>query len=166
MVLTVTCTVQNCSADGCRYTLCCTTLGSGYGNVSYGWSLGGLWSEGPTVLVEKSPPDKLPLTCVAQNPVSSRNTTVVSPAALCAGNGCGKVRGWVAGMGHTLLPVPPALPRAAPWCAKRETQTPGRGTYCFSCSLHSPCRQKTQPTLPPPVSCQTAHLCPALLLSV
>ncbi|NXW83862.1 SLAF5 protein, partial [Alopecoenas beccarii] len=91
VVLTVTCAVQNCSADSCHYALRCTALGSGYGNISYGWSLGGLWSEGPTVLVEESPLDKLPLTCMAQNPVSSLNTTVVSPAALCAGNGCGKV---------------------------------------------------------------------------
>ncbi|NWH55377.1 SLAF5 protein, partial [Fregata magnificens] len=86
-VPTVTCTAQNCSADGCRYTLHCTALGSGSGNVSYGWSMGGWpWSEGPTVLVEESPPDKppLPLTCTAQNPVSSRNVTVLSPAALCA----------------------------------------------------------------------------------
>lgn len=110
MVLTVTCAVQNCSANGCLYALRCTALGSGYGNVSYGWSLGGLWSEGPTILVEESPPDKLLLTCMAQNPVSSHNTTVVSPAALCAGNSRGKVRRWVVGMGHILLPVPPALP--------------------------------------------------------
>ncbi|XP_065509863.1 SLAM family member 7-like isoform X2 [Caloenas nicobarica] len=96
VVLMVTCTVQNCSADSCHYTLRCTALGSGYGNVSYGWSLGGLWSEGPTVVLEESPLDKLPLTCMAQNPVSSRNTTVVSPAALCAGTYSSKQAGIVA----------------------------------------------------------------------
>ncbi|KAM6037768.1 uncharacterized protein LJ206_000055 isoform 2-T2 [Theristicus caerulescens] len=87
-VPTVNCTTQNCSADGCLYTLSCTASGSGYGNVSYSWSVGGLpGTEGPTVLVEEPPPgEPLPLlTCTAQNPVSSRNATVVSPAALCAG---------------------------------------------------------------------------------
>ncbi|NXJ56786.1 SLAF5 protein, partial [Spizaetus tyrannus] len=84
---TVTCVAQNCSAGGCLYTLHCTTLGSGSGNISYNWSTGGLsWQEGPTVLVEESPLDKplIPLTCTAQNPVSSRNITVISPSALCA----------------------------------------------------------------------------------
>ncbi|KAF1441313.1 SLAF7 protein, partial [Pygoscelis papua] len=93
-VPTVTCAAQNCSADGCRYTLRCTASGSGYGNVSYDWSVGDRpWSEGPTVLVEDLPLDKsLPLlTCTVRNPVSSRNTTVVSPAALCAGNSHGKM---------------------------------------------------------------------------
>ncbi|NXS64830.1 SLAF5 protein, partial [Pandion haliaetus] len=90
-VPTVTCMVQNCSASGCRYTLHCAALGSSSGNVSYIWSRGGWsWKEGPTVLVEESPPDKpLPLTCMAQNPVSSRNITIISPAALCAGNSHG-----------------------------------------------------------------------------
>ncbi|NXN53456.1 SLAF7 protein, partial [Rynchops niger] len=83
-VPTVTCVAQNCSANGCRYTLRCTTSGSGFGNISYHWSAGG-WplSEGPTALVEESPPERLPLTCMAQNPVSSRNATVISPTALC-----------------------------------------------------------------------------------
>ncbi|NXE16728.1 SLAF7 protein, partial [Lophotis ruficrista] len=87
---TVSCVAQNCSADGCRYTLRCAASGSGSGNVSYLWSVGD-WrrSEGPTVLVEETPWDEKPLTCTAQNPVSSRNVTVVSPAALCAGNGRG-----------------------------------------------------------------------------
>ncbi|NXQ80278.1 SLAF5 protein, partial [Nyctibius grandis] len=84
-VPTVTCAAQNCSADGCRYTLRCGTSGSGFGNISYSWSVGGRsWGEGSTVLVEEPPPDELPLTCTAQNPVSSRNATVTSPAALCA----------------------------------------------------------------------------------
>ncbi|KFQ92620.1 SLAM family member 7, partial [Nipponia nippon] len=86
-VPTVTCTMQNCSADGCLYTLRCATSGSGYGNVSYSWSMGDLpGREGPTVVVEESLPGEPPLllTCVAQNPVSSRNTSVVLPAALCA----------------------------------------------------------------------------------
>ncbi|NXN39945.1 SLAF5 protein, partial [Rhinoptilus africanus] len=85
VVPTVTCVAQNCSADGCRYTLRCTASGSGSGNVSYGWSTGGVpLSKDPTVLVEETPPDEPPLTCTARNPVSSRNTTVISPAALCA----------------------------------------------------------------------------------
>ncbi|NXT89200.1 SLAF7 protein, partial [Anhinga rufa] len=94
-VPTVTCVEQNCSADGCRYTLHCTASGPGSGNVSYSWSMGGLTrSREPTVLVEETPPDELlpPLTCTAQNPVSSSNATVTSPAALCAGNGHGKMR--------------------------------------------------------------------------
>ncbi|KFZ48764.1 SLAM family member 5, partial [Antrostomus carolinensis] len=87
MVPTVTCTAQNCSANSCLYTLhCTTTSGSGSGNISYSWSLGG-WplSEGPVVLVEESTPEQL-LTCTVQNPVSSSNSTVRSPAALCAGS--------------------------------------------------------------------------------
>ncbi|NXX59393.1 SLAF7 protein, partial [Scopus umbretta] len=94
VVPTVTCATQNCSADGCRYTLHCTTSGSGSGNVSYSWSMGDWsWSEGPTVLVEESPLNKslMPLTCTVRNPVSSRNATVISPAALCAGNSHGKM---------------------------------------------------------------------------
>ncbi|NXV87781.1 SLAF5 protein, partial [Calonectris borealis] len=92
-VPTVTCAARNCSADGCRYTLHCTAAGSGSGNISYGWSMGGWqWSEGPIVLVEESPPNESPLTCTARNPVSSRNTTVISPAALCAGNSHGRMR--------------------------------------------------------------------------
>ncbi|NXT37849.1 SLAF5 protein, partial [Pelecanoides urinatrix] len=92
-VPTVTCVAQNCSADGCRYTLHCTAAGSGSGNVSYGWSMGGWsWREGPIVLVEESPQDESPLMCTARNPVSSRNTTVISLAALCAGNSHGKMR--------------------------------------------------------------------------
>ncbi|XP_063213150.1 SLAM family member 7-like isoform X1 [Chroicocephalus ridibundus] len=86
-VPTVTCVAQNCSANGCRYTLRCTASGSGSGNVSYGWSVGvSPLSEGPTVLVEESALEELPLTCVARNPVSSRNATVISPAALCTEN--------------------------------------------------------------------------------
>ncbi|NXS39782.1 SLAF5 protein, partial [Balaeniceps rex] len=93
-VPTVTCMTQNCSADGCRYTLHCTASGSDSGDISYGWSMGGQpWGEGPTVLVESSLPDKppLPFTCTARNPVSSRNATVTSPAALCTGNSHGKM---------------------------------------------------------------------------
>ncbi|NXW24274.1 SLAF5 protein, partial [Circaetus pectoralis] len=93
-VPTVTCVAQNCSAGGCLYILHCTALGSGSGNISYNWSTGGLsWQEGPTVLVEESPLGKplIPLTCTAQNPVSSRNVTVISPSALCAGNSHGNM---------------------------------------------------------------------------
>ncbi|NWX48416.1 SLAF5 protein, partial [Steatornis caripensis] len=89
-VPTVTCVAKNCSANSCHYTLHCTASGSGYGEVSYGWSMGErLLSERPTVLVESLP--ESPLTCVAQNPVSSRNATVISAAALCAGNSCGNI---------------------------------------------------------------------------
>ncbi|KAM6039677.1 SLAM family member 7-like [Chlamydotis macqueenii] len=96
-VPTVTCAAQNCSADGCRYTLRCAASGSGSGNVSYRWSMGE-WrrSEGPMVLVEEMPSDEEPLTCTAQNPVSSRNVTVVSPAALCAGTHSSRKAGIVA----------------------------------------------------------------------
>ncbi|NWS78029.1 SLAF5 protein, partial [Crotophaga sulcirostris] len=88
----VTCSVLNCSAGVCSYILHCTAAGPGSGNVSYAWSMGRwLWTEGPTVQVEKLPSDESPLTCTAQNPVSSRNTTVTSLAAFCAGNGHGKV---------------------------------------------------------------------------
>ncbi|KAM6331138.1 SLAM family member 9-like isoform 2-T2 [Alca torda] len=100
-VPTVTCLAQNCSADGCRYTLHCAASGSSSGNISYSWSVGGRLSEGPTVLVEESPPDELPLTCTARNPVSSRNATVISPAALCTGtyssSQAGIVAAWVMG---------------------------------------------------------------------
>lgn len=108
-MLTVTCGVQNCSADGCLYTLRCNAFRPGSGNISYSWSTGGLpWQEGPTVLVRESLPDK-PLTCTAQNPVSSRNVTIISASALCAGNSHGNMHGWGAGMGHILLLVAPAF---------------------------------------------------------
>ncbi|NWR81154.1 SLAF5 protein, partial [Centropus unirufus] len=85
-VPTVTCAVQNCSAGSCHYTLHCTAAAPGSGNISYAWTMGlGLWSEGPTLPVEEAPSEESPLTCTAQNPVSSRNTTVTS-LALCAGN--------------------------------------------------------------------------------
>ncbi|NXK43087.1 SLAF7 protein, partial [Piprites chloris] len=81
----VSCEAQNCSAGGCRYALRCSAPGPGLGNVSYGWSAGEQpRGEGPTVLVEESPPrEPVPLTCRARNPVSSRNVTV-RPADLCA----------------------------------------------------------------------------------
>ncbi|XP_065516220.1 SLAM family member 5-like isoform X2 [Lathamus discolor] len=82
---TVTCAGQNCSAGVCRYALLCTASGAGAGNVSYTWSVGSTWGPGATVLVEEPPPEEPLLTCTAQNPVSSRNVTVSSPAALCAG---------------------------------------------------------------------------------
>ncbi|XP_053907033.1 SLAM family member 5 [Cuculus canorus] len=79
----VTCAAQNCSATTCLYTLHCTAARPGSGNISYGWSTG---LEGSTVLVEESPSDESPLTCTAQNPVSSSNITVSSLTALCAEN--------------------------------------------------------------------------------
>ncbi|NWR39222.1 LY9 protein, partial [Tachuris rubrigastra] len=87
----VSCKAQNCSASGCRYTLTCAVPGDGehspgLGHVSYVWIVGEqLWREEPTVLVEESLPNEpVPLTCRAQNPVSSHNVTV-RPADLCAG---------------------------------------------------------------------------------
>ncbi|XP_054662582.1 SLAM family member 5 isoform X3 [Grus americana] len=93
VVPTVTCVAQNCSANSCSYTLHCTVSGSGsdFGNVSYDWSMEDQpWSKGPMVLVEELPQDKLLLlTCTVRNPISSRNITIISPAALCAGNSHG-----------------------------------------------------------------------------
>lgn len=108
---TVTCAAQNCSANNCSYTLRCAVSGSGFGNVSYCWSRGGSrWSKGPELLVEEQSPDETLLTCTVKNPVSIRNVTVTSPAALCAGTHRGKTCGWVVGMGHILLAAPPAFP--------------------------------------------------------
>ncbi|XP_074931134.1 SLAM family member 7-like isoform X2 [Phalacrocorax aristotelis] len=100
-VPTVTCVGQNCSADSCHYTLHCTMPGSNSGNISYSWSQGGLlWSEGPTVLVAEprlaKPP---PLTCMARNPVSSSNATIISPALLCAGTYSSSFLGIIMGLG-------------------------------------------------------------------
>ncbi|KAM4644255.1 SLAM family member 5-like isoform 2-T2 [Amazona ochrocephala] len=81
----VTCAVRNCSAGVCRYALRCAASGAGAGNVSYTWSVGSARRHGAVVLVEESALDEPLLTCTAQNPVSSRNVTVASPAALCAG---------------------------------------------------------------------------------
>ncbi|NWR56083.1 SLAF5 protein, partial [Bucorvus abyssinicus] len=92
-VPTVTCVAQNCSTSNCSYTLGCAVSGFGFGNISYSWSQGGLpWSEGPELLVEEWSPDETLLTCTVQNPVSTRNVTVTSPAALCAGTSRGKTR--------------------------------------------------------------------------
>ncbi|XP_061215562.1 uncharacterized protein LOC133215510 [Neopsephotus bourkii] len=81
----VTCTGQNCSAGPCRFTLRCAAAGAGAGDVSYAWSVGSGRSPGATVTVEEPPPGEPLLACTAQNPVSSRNVTVSSAAALCAG---------------------------------------------------------------------------------
>ncbi|XP_014814017.1 PREDICTED: SLAM family member 9-like isoform X3 [Calidris pugnax] len=84
-VPSVTCVAQNCSANGCNYTLLCAVSGHDYGNVIYGWKVGDeLWSEGPMVLVEGSLLEEPTLTCVVQNPVSNHNVTVTSPDTLCA----------------------------------------------------------------------------------
>ncbi|XP_039246293.1 SLAM family member 9-like [Pipra filicauda] len=83
----VSCEAQNCSGGGCRYALHCSAPGPGLGSVSYGWSEGEQpRGEGPTVLLEESPPDgSVSLTCRAQNPVSNSSVTVW-PGHLCAGN--------------------------------------------------------------------------------
>ncbi|XP_033927193.1 T-lymphocyte surface antigen Ly-9, partial [Melopsittacus undulatus] len=83
---TVTCAAHNCSAGICLYALHCTASGAGTGNVSYTWSMGSLRRAGPTVLVEEAALEELLLTCTAQNPVSSRNVSISSAAALCAGS--------------------------------------------------------------------------------
>uniref|UniRef100_A0A8V5H2A0 Uncharacterized protein n=1 Tax=Melopsittacus undulatus TaxID=13146 RepID=A0A8V5H2A0_MELUD len=80
----VTCAAHNCSAGICLYALHCTASGAGTGNVSYTWSMGSLRRAGPTVLVEEAALEELLLTCTAQNPVSSRNVSISSAAALCA----------------------------------------------------------------------------------
>ncbi|NXK44189.1 SLAF5 protein, partial [Chauna torquata] len=91
---TVTCVSQNCSADGCRYTLRCAAEPPG--DKAFFWSNGEQpWGEGPEVVLETSPPggsDPLLYTCTVQNPVSSRNATI-SPSALCAGESPQKMRG-------------------------------------------------------------------------
>ncbi|XP_064494410.1 SLAM family member 5, partial [Pseudopipra pipra] len=83
----VSCEAQNCSGGGCRYALRCSAPGPGLGSVSYGWSQGEQpRGEGPTVLLEESPPGgSVSLTCRARNPVSNSSVTV-SPGHLCAGN--------------------------------------------------------------------------------
>uniref|UniRef100_A0A8V5GXI5 Uncharacterized protein n=1 Tax=Melopsittacus undulatus TaxID=13146 RepID=A0A8V5GXI5_MELUD len=86
----VTCAAHNCSAGICLYALHCTASGAGTGNVSYTWSMGSLRRAGPTVLVEEAALEELLLTCTAQNPVSSRNVSISSAAALCAGESHGR----------------------------------------------------------------------------
>ncbi|XP_039246296.1 SLAM family member 9-like [Pipra filicauda] len=81
----VSCEAQNCSGGGCRYALRCSAPGPGLGSVSYGWSEGEQpRGEGPTVLLEESPPHgSVSLTCRARNPVSNSSVTVW-PGHLCA----------------------------------------------------------------------------------
>ncbi|KFO87835.1 SLAM family member 5, partial [Buceros rhinoceros silvestris] len=84
LVPMVMCVARNCSANNCSYTLRCAVSGSGFGNVSYSWSKGGSpWSREPELLVEEQSPHETLLTCTVKNPVSTRNVTVTSPAALC-----------------------------------------------------------------------------------
>ncbi|XP_005058984.1 PREDICTED: T-lymphocyte surface antigen Ly-9-like [Ficedula albicollis] len=85
----VTCEAQNCSSGGsCHYSLRCSVSGTDLGKVSYTWRVRHqLWTEGPEVLLmNKSDLEELePLTCTAQNPVSSRNVTITTPGMLCTG---------------------------------------------------------------------------------
>ncbi|NXO73188.1 SLAF7 protein, partial [Phainopepla nitens] len=84
----VSCEAQNCSGGSCSFSLRCSAPGAGLGNVSYVWSAGHRpWGEGPELLWgnESSRDAPGPLTCMARNPVSSRNVTVTEPAELCAG---------------------------------------------------------------------------------
>ncbi|NXB44702.1 SLAF7 protein, partial [Leucopsar rothschildi] len=84
---TVTCEAQNCSGGSCHFFLRCSTSGTGLGQVSYTWRVGDRpWAEGSMVLwVNKFSSSEEPLTCTAQNPVSSRNVTVTTPNVLCTG---------------------------------------------------------------------------------
>ncbi|XP_014743078.1 PREDICTED: SLAM family member 7-like isoform X2 [Sturnus vulgaris] len=84
---TVTCEAQNCSGGSCHFFLRCSTSGTGLGQVSYTWRVGDRpWDEGSTVLwVNKFSSSEEPLTCTAQNPVSSRKVTVTTPNVLCTG---------------------------------------------------------------------------------
>jgi len=144
---TVTCAARNCSADGCRYTLHCDASGSGSGNVSYSWSTGRKpLSEGPELLVEESSPDEPPLTCEARNPVSSSNATV-SPAALCAGNGHGELRGW--GGGDGLCPAPSGSSSPPPELCKERNGDPGQ--------KHSPLSLFSPLAAPPVLPENTIH---------
>ncbi|NWR52595.1 SLAF7 protein, partial [Regulus satrapa] len=100
--LTVTCEAQNCSGGSCRFSLRCSAPGAGLGNVSYAWSVGDRpWHEGSALLWagEAARDEPEPLACRARNPVSSRNVTVSTPGALCAGEG----REGRAGKGGELL---------------------------------------------------------------
>ncbi|KAM4755653.1 SLAM family member 9-like isoform 2-T2 [Cyanocitta cristata] len=98
---TVTCEAWNCSAGSCRFFLRCSVLGTGLGNISYHWSKGERpWDEGPTVLVVNKSSGNEPesLMCMAQNPVSSRNVTVVAPGDLCTDASSGTWAGIGAGV--------------------------------------------------------------------
>ncbi|NWT75247.1 LY9 protein, partial [Prunella himalayana] len=83
---TVTCEAQNCSDGSCSFSLRCSASGSGFRNVSYTWRVQDqTWDGGSVVLrVNESTRDKPePLTCTAQNPISSRSVTVTTPGVLC-----------------------------------------------------------------------------------
>lgn len=163
----MTCASRNCSAEGCRYTLRCAVHTPG--DKSFSWSRGEqLDAEGPEVVVEAPPPgelDVLSYTCTVRNPVSSSNATV-SPAALCAGESPQRMRGWgaggmLAGTGRILIPAghssgsqkaERAWPPPPGWGAlpKRSPLSP------VPVLFPTPCRQKTQPALLPPVSSRAA----------
>ncbi|XP_053857254.1 SLAM family member 7-like [Vidua macroura] len=85
---TVTCEARNCSGGSCSFSLRCSAPGAGFGNVSYTWRVRDqLWGEGSVVpwANESAWDGPEPLTCTAQNPVSSRNVTVTTPEVLCNG---------------------------------------------------------------------------------
>ncbi|NWZ72773.1 LY9 protein, partial [Acrocephalus arundinaceus] len=84
----VTCEAQNCSDGSCSFSLRCSVPGDGFGNISYTWRVRGqTQDEGSVVLLEdKSCLDEPePVTCTAQNAVSSRSVTVTTPGVLCSG---------------------------------------------------------------------------------
>nr|XP_054509186.1 T-lymphocyte surface antigen Ly-9-like [Agelaius phoeniceus] len=85
---TVTCEAQNCSGGSCSSSLHCSAPGAGLGNVSYTWRVGDRTWDGSSVVLlvnETAQEEPEPLTCTAQNPVSSRNVTITNPGVLCAG---------------------------------------------------------------------------------
>ncbi|NWZ74430.1 LY9 protein, partial [Acrocephalus arundinaceus] len=84
----VTCEAQDCSDRSCVFSLHCSVPGNGFGNISYTWRVRNwLWEwESIVLLVHKSSQDEPePVTCTAQNAVSSRNVTVTIPGVLCSG---------------------------------------------------------------------------------
>ncbi|XP_064588417.1 T-lymphocyte surface antigen Ly-9-like [Zonotrichia leucophrys gambelii] len=84
---TVTCEAQNCSDGSCSSSLRCSTSGTGFGNVSYTWRVRDQNMDGSSVvlLVNETSQDGLePVTCTAQNPVSSKSITITNLGQLCA----------------------------------------------------------------------------------
>ncbi|KAM3657196.1 SLAM family member 5-like [Ammospiza maritima maritima] len=95
--LTVTSEAQNSSDGSCHHYLQCSlsgtdfVKGTDFGSVSYSWRAGDqLLAEGPMLPVNESLLGmREPVTCTAQNAVSSRNVTVTNLGELCAGANSG-----------------------------------------------------------------------------
>uniref|UniRef100_A0A8B9U4L6 Ig-like domain-containing protein n=1 Tax=Anas zonorhyncha TaxID=75864 RepID=A0A8B9U4L6_9AVES len=110
----VTCVSRNCSAKGCRYVLRCAVHTPEI--TSFSWSHGEqLDAEEPELVVEEEQPpgelDVLSYTCTVQNPVSSRNVTVL-PATICTGESPQRMQGWGPGDagGDGMHPDPSRVP--------------------------------------------------------